>query len=181
MGRALWEADDDWLKDREEGMYSDAPLALLGAYLSLCLLAGTAVDRAVLRLAVAGDDAVTLQLAVLSLLSAGFLELSRIDSGEKMVDRVEAEREEGWRLDFEEFARERIVKKAEGSCHKSDVVRSFRRYYGKYRTEQVVGGPTDMDVERLLVKWNAGEGGSGKLPTSGGFVKGITVKADVLI
>ena len=138
------------------------------------------LDRLTL-LSTSGDANVTLQLAGVLLINAGFLELSRIDSGDKNVSREEDELTNTRREEFGEFARVRIeVTGGERSVHKSDVVRSFRRYYGKYRTEEVEGGVTDRDVEGMFAQWNKREG-TGKLPTKAGFVKGLVVREDEIM
>ena len=101
LGKVLYGENATWVSDRRDGMYSSPPALFLGAYVGLCLVWGLGLDRAVLRLVVDGDEALTLQLGVLSFLSAGFLELSRIDSGEKNVSREESEREGVWFQEFE--------------------------------------------------------------------------------
>lgn len=105
-----------------------------------------------------------------------------MDGGVKGVTKFEREIMEVRMVEFEEFAKERIISDRGGrSCHKKDVVRAFRRYYGKYRVDgSVEGGPTDMEIEGLFVEWNKNKG-TGKLPTKAGFVKGVVVKEDVLL
>jgi len=102
--------------------------------------------------------------------------------GAKKVTKVERDERNVWVGEFEQFANERIIGGGgEKSCHKKDVVRAFRRYYGKYRVENSIeGGPTDMEIEGLFVEWNKSKG-TGKFPTKAGFVKGLVVKEDVLL
>jgi hypothetical protein len=88
------------------------------------------MDRLVL-LATEGDANVSLQLASVSLIAGGSLELGRIFSGEKNLTRQELDREMMLEREFDEFAEKRLVKG--GNCHRSEVVKAFRRYYAKVR------------------------------------------------
>ncbi|GMI35449.1 hypothetical protein TrCOL_g6369 [Triparma columacea] len=180
LGNLFYGPDEPWIKDRRDGLFGSPPPLILFTFCSLTAVAGLALDRFVL-LTSQGDANVTLQLAGVLLINAAFLELSRVDSGSKSVTRSTSELQTLRSSEFTEFAKARINLLAPtGSCHKADVVRAFRRYYGKYRSAGEGGGITDREIEGLFVEWNKVEG-TGKLPTKAGFVKGLAVKEDVLM
>ena len=167
------------MKDTKEGLFGKPPTVFLLAFAALMSLFSVAVDRLVL-IGTNGDANVTLQIAGVFLINAGVIELARIDSGEKTVSREDAERKDTWRGEFEGFAVEKIAVSSAGSCHKSDVVRAYRRFYSKYRTEEAEGSPTDLDIFYLFAEWNLSKGTRVK-PSSAGFVKGLIVKEDSLM
>ncbi|GMH56795.1 hypothetical protein TrRE_jg10474 [Triparma retinervis] len=179
LGGLFYGPREPWVSDRLDGLFSPPPPLMLAFFFSLTAFLGLLTDRAVL-LATGGDADAALQLAGVSVIGAGLLELARVDGGEKSISREEEEAARLRREEFEEFAGERMaVGGGERSCHKRDVVRSFRRYYSKYRVE-TEDGVTDRDIEGLFVEWNKIKG-TGKPPTKAGFVKGVVVKEDVLI
>ena len=145
----------DWVKDRNEGLFSDPPLPFLAAVLSLFSVIGLLTDKIVL-LATSADAAVTLQFAVLMIIAGGFLEIGRIATKEKALTRSEDERETTLANEFATFASEKL--QFSGSTHKTDVTRAFRLYYGKYRTilfdpDDPTDPVTDVEIERLLKSW----------------------------
>ncbi|GMI11216.1 hypothetical protein TrVE_jg4524 [Triparma verrucosa] len=174
LGDFLYEEEEQWLVDRKAGLYSPVPAEFLAAYVCLVAALGVVIERLVLFYGTAGDTNLCLQLSVVALINGGFLELSRIDSGEKGVTRDEAELNTLWESEFEEFAEKKIVRKDSGSCHRNDVVKAYRRFYAKYRTNEVEGGPSDIDIEQLFVQWNK-RVGSGVLASQAGFVKGVVL------
>ena len=92
------------------------------------------------------------------MISGASLELGRLASGEKGPTRQEFDRSSLLRQEFEDFAASRL--KLGGNCHRNDVVRAFRRFYGKYRQEESVEYPlTNLEIERLLREWNRSRGG----------------------
>jgi len=85
------------------------------------------------------------------------------------------------RSEFAKFAGEFIELVKVGSVHQSDVVRSYRLYYSKYRTfrededeEEGTDNITDAAVVRLLRSWNRTQGMP--LGRSSGFYKILKVK-----
>lgn len=131
LANALYdEQEEEWLQDRNEGMFASVPPYLYFVLSGVFFFLGVLIDRLVL-LATEGDANVSLQLASVSLIAGGSLELGRIFSGEKNLTRQELDREMMLEREFDEFAEKRLVKG--GNCHRSEVVKAFRRYYAKVR------------------------------------------------
>ena len=79
--------------------------------------------------------------------------------------------------EFEEFAEKRL--RLGGNCHKSDVVKSFRRYFAKYRQADSEQYPlTDLEIERLLRSWNKQKNQGRAEMRSTGFYYGIQINTD---
>lgn len=93
------------------------------------------------------------------------------------MTRDEAELSSLWESEFADFAELKIVRKDSGSCHRNDMVKAYRRFYSKYRTSEVEGGPSDIDIEQLFVQWNKFKG-SGVFASQAGFVKGVVLLED---
>ena len=126
------------------------------------------VDRIVLFVT-EGDANVCLQLAGVAAINGAFFELGRVASGEKDKSREESEREITLTEEFSQFAADRL--EAGGNCHRSEVVRAFRRYNPKYRTDNSDFPLTDLEIEQLLRKWNRRMGNDEM--SSAGFFSGI--------
>lgn len=168
------ESKEEWLQDRNEGYFGEVPLSLMVILSTVFLMVGIVADRAVYFLA-DGDAEVSLQLAGVTAISGLFWELGRVASGEKDPTRQESDRDELISTEFDEFASKRIVVKR-GSCHRSDVISAFRRFNAKYRTADNEEYPlADIEIERILRKWNR-EKGSGSEMSSAGFFVGIVVE-----
>jgi len=162
-----------WLKDRNEGLFSPLPITFLLLIGSVFAVLGVLANISVLFLS--GDDNITasLQLASVSLIGGGALELGRIATGEKQTTRNEQERETLLQQEFATFAEKRLI---EGSnCHKSDVIKSFRRYYAKYRVEDL-NVLSNLEVERIARQWNRQQGYEEM--TSVGFFKSFQIDAE---
>ena len=167
------EEKESWLQDRNEGYFGEVPLPLLGVLTTIFVFLGVVVDRSVYFLA-DGDAEISLQLAGVSVIGGLVWELGRVDSGEKVVSRDEYERETMLINEFAEFAEKRIIVGSK-SCHRSDVISAFRRYNPKYRNADSVEYPlADIEIERILRKWNR-ERGSGAEMSSAGFFSGISI------
>jgi len=165
-----------WVKGRNDGLFTPIPVAfnlLLGV---VFLALGSLTDVAVL-FATQGEVGLTLQFAGVSLIAGGTLELGRIASGEKMPTLEENVRDDMLLEEFEEFATKKLIISKIGSVHKSEVTRSFRRYYAKYRVENDEYPLVDLEVERLLRAWNM-RSGSREDMTSAGFLKGVKINSD---
>lgn len=163
--------EEEWLKDRNDGLFASLPLPLYGVLLVVFLALGILTDRLVLLLA-DGSANVSLQYAVLGLLNGLFFELGRVASGEKGPTRDQYDRTSELREEFNEFASNRL--KRGGNCHRSDVVRAFRRYFAKYRQEDSEQYPlTNMEIERLLKEWNSVN--TLAEMTSAGFYNGLSI------
>ncbi|MGK3743792.1 MAG: hypothetical protein ACI90V_010651 [Bacillariaceae sp.] len=79
--------------------------------------------------------------------------------------------------EFDEFAGNRL--RLGGNCHRTDIVKSFRRYYAKYRNADSQDYPlTDLEIERLLRFWNQKENQGKAEMSSGGFYYGIQINTD---
>ena len=172
------EQKQDWLKDRNDGLFASLPLPLFGVLLIVFFALGIATDRLILLVA-EGNANTSLQLAGLSFIAGATLELGRIASGEKGPTRPEFDRSSLLRQEFDDFATKRL--KLGGNCHRSDVVRSFRRFYAKYRQVDSTQYPlTNLEIEKLLRDWNRSRGLMAEM-TASGFYNGLSVneQADV--
>ena len=179
LANAMYDEETQgWLKDRNEGLFASLPLALFGVLFVVFFALGIVTDRCILYLA-EGSANVSLQLAGVCLISGASLELGRLASGEKGPTRQEFDRSSQLRQEFEDFAASRL--KLGGNCHRNDVVRAFRRFYGKYRQEESVEYPlTNLEIERLLREWNRSRGSIAEM-SSAGFYNGLSIndQADV--
>jgi hypothetical protein len=129
LANAIYNQDDEqWLKDRNEGLFASVPPLLFVILAVVFGALGIITDRGIL-LATQGEANVSLQLAGVSLISGGALELGRIFSGEKGLTRQESDRDSQLQKEFSDFAQNRLV--SGGNCHRSEVVKAFRRYYAK--------------------------------------------------
>ena len=79
--------------------------------------------------------------------------------------------------EFAEFAEKRLQQG--GNCHRSDVTKSFRRYFAKYRQADSEQYPlTDLEIEKLLRSWNIKVNQSKAEMRSSGFYYGIQINTD---
>jgi hypothetical protein len=168
--------EEGWLKDRNDGLFADLPLPLLGALLILFLLFGLGTDSLLTYLA-QGNHTSSLQLAGVTLISAAALELGRIASGEKLPTRIESDRSLQLQGEFVDFASKRL--KMGGNCHRTEVVAAFRRYYTKYRRADNPAYPlADLEIEQLLKQWSRRQTTLRVEMTSAGFYYGIQINKD---
>jgi hypothetical protein len=169
------EADEAWLKDRNDGLFANLPLPLLLLLASGFVLLGVLADGTVTALSGSDGDS-SLQLAGVTLIGGATLELGRVASGEKRLTRVESDREAQLEAEFQAFADSRL--KLGGTCHRLDVVRAFRRYYAKYRQPDNPDYPlSDLEIEQLLRGWTRRQD-AGVEMSSSGFYTGIKVNQD---
>jgi hypothetical protein len=167
---------EQWLKDRNAGLFASPPLPflLLLGFVFICL--GVVTQFTLLQLA-EGDSSLSLQLAGVSLIGGGALELGRIATMEKGLTRDEFDRDMQLQQEFEAFASKRL--QTGGNCHRTDVVSSFRRFYAKYRQVDSEQYPlTDLEIEQLLRWWNGTANRGRAEMTSGGFYYGIQINQD---
>mmetsp|Transcript_5157 Transcript_5157/g.12421 ORF Transcript_5157/g.12421 Transcript_5157/m.12421 type:complete len:178 (+) Transcript_5157:730-1263(+) len=158
------------------GFFSAPPLPFLVLLGFVFLILGTATQYVLLQLA-EGDSGVCGQLAGVSLIGGGFFEIGRIASGEKRMTRDEKDRAVQLNEEFNEFAENRL--KPGGNCHRTDIVKSFRRYYAKYRQSDSQEYPlTDLEIEKLLRFWNQKKNQGKAEMSSSGFYYGIQINAD---
>jgi len=164
-----------WLRERNEGLFSALPLPFLGLLGVAFLGIGAAWHYALLQLS-GGDGVLVGQLAGVALINAGFFEIGRIASGEKGMTADENDRAVQLDDEFDEFASKRL--RQGGNCHRSDIVKSFRRYYAKYRAESEEYPLTDREIEQLVRSWNAQKNPKKAEMSSSGFYYGIQINAD---
>jgi len=170
------EKNEDWLADRNEGYFAELPFSFMAILSAVFVFLGVIVDRAVYFLA-DGDAEVSLQLAGVSVIGGAVWEVGRLAAKEKAPTREEYDRDVVLYKEFDEFANKRLIV-GQGSCHRSDVIRAFRRYNPKYRTaDNEQYSLADIEIERILRKWNR-QFGSGNEMTSAGFFSGITVDGE---
>ena len=168
--------EEQWLKDRNDGLFGEIPIPLLFLLGIVFITIGTLVQYSILQLS-QGDTNYTFQLAGVTLISGGFLELGRLASGEKKETREENDRTLLLKSEFDEFATKRLS--VGGNCHRSDVVSAFRRYYGKYRQADNEQYPlSDLEIEQLLRQWNKSTNLGRAEMTSSGFYYGIQINKD---
>lgn len=177
LANVMYDArEEKWLQDRNAGLFAPPPTPLLLLLGVTFIILGTVTQFLLLQLA-EGDSGVCGQLAGVSLIGGIFLEIGRIASGEKSLTRDEMDRAILLKNEFDEFASKRLI--PGGNCHRSDVVRSFRRYYGKYRQPDSEQYPlTDLEIEKLLRGWNKYENQGKAEMTSSGFYYGIQINTD---
>jgi len=175
LANALYDEEEEaWLKDRNEGLFSNLPFPLFAALAIVFFAVGSGFDSLVTFLA-DGDRDNNLQLAGVSLIAGGALELGRIAAGEKKQTREESDRDMQLEREFNEFASNRL--KPGGNCHRNEVTRAFRRYYAKYRqADHPEYGLSDVEVERLLRNWSRPLGGVEM--SSAGFYSGVQINQD---
>ena len=170
------DSDEPWLRDRNAGLFASPPPAFLAVLGIVFLALGTLTQLLLLQLA-EGDNDVVAQLAGVALINGVFFEIGRIASGDKRMTRDELDRELELKQEFEEFAEQRLV--LSGNCHRSDVVKSFRRYHAKYRQADSEEYPlADLEIERLLRAWNQINNQGKAEMTSAGFYYGISINTD---
>jgi len=174
LANLLYNEDEDWLQDRNDGLFAALPAPLLILLGALFLLFGFTAHLATISLA-EGSVGESFQLAGVLIISAGALEIGRIASGEKKQTRSENDRDTLLQQEFEAFAEKRL--KAGGNCHRSEVVAAFRRFNAKYRQADNPDYPlNDLEIERLLKDWN--ERNAGAQRSSAGFYNGIQINAE---
>ena len=178
-----------WVQDRKDGYFTSLPISfslLLGI---VFLLFGTVLQR---LLYLGGTDYdFNVQLAGVTVLSGAAFELGRIASGEKPITRKEYERDIQLQNEFQQFANARLILnnsitsntnsnnksiKRGGSCHKSDVIASFRRYYAQYRTEDI-NVLSNVELEQIIQNWNRQQPGYEEM-TNAGFFKNFQVNTE---
>jgi len=168
--------NEQWLEERNKGLFSAPPLEFLALLGVVFLVLGAVTEYALLQLS-SGDSVVCGQLAGVALINGGFFEIGRIASGEKGLTRDENDRAVQLEDEFEEFAEKRLMQG--GNCHRSDVVKSFRRYFAKYRQADSEQYPlTDREIERLLRVWNKTTNMGRAEMRSTGFYYGIQINTD---
>ena len=177
---------ESWVQDRNDGLLpvsSEEPIGFVIVLFVLFVVIGTVIQYILLQLS-HGDNGFVNQLAGVTVINGGFLELGRIASGEQKITRQENDREVLLAEEFQVFATNRI--RPGGNCHRSDIVKCFRRYYAKYRQADSKQYPlTDREIEQLLRTWNKernnqqrSNNNKGAEMSSSGFYYGIQINTD---
>mmetsp|Transcript_48692 Transcript_48692/g.55227 ORF Transcript_48692/g.55227 Transcript_48692/m.55227 type:complete len:397 (+) Transcript_48692:2-1192(+) len=164
-----------WLRDRNEGLFASPPLPFLFLLSFLFLCIGFFTQFSLLQLS-EGDSVICGQLAGVSVIGSGFFEIGRIANGEKRMTRNEKDRAVQLKEDFDKFAENRL--RLDGNCHRSDIVKAFRRYHAKYRQDSREYPLTDLEIERLIRFWNQQENQGKAEMSSSGFYYGIQINKD---
>ena len=180
LANILYDAEsEEWLQDRNEGLFAKLPAPFL-ALLGLVFLGfGFATHVAAIYL-VDGSIGISLQLAGVLMIGSGALEIGRIATGEKRETRDENDRNAMLEREFAEFAEKRL--KPGGNCHRTEVVQAFRRFNAKYRQTDNPDYPlNDLEIEQLLRQWNDKNARAQR--SSAGFYTGIQIntEADVFV
>ena len=177
LGNVLYDAEkEEWLKDRNNGLFAPPPIELLALSGFIFVWLGVLTEFIVLQLT-GGDVNISLQLAGVTILNGFFLEIGRIAAGDKQDTKEENDRALQLQEEFQEFADKRL--QAGGNCHRNDVIKAFRRYFAKYRQKDSEEYPlTDLEIERLLKSWNKVENFGRAEMTSSGFYYGIQINSD---
>lgn len=180
-------SQEDWLKDRNDGLFAKLPVPLLVALAIVYFAAGAIMDSLIQLIA---EPSTSFPLAGVALIAGATLELGRFASGVKRLTRDEYDRASQLRDEFEVFATQRL--RSGGTCHRQDVVKAFRRFYAKYRQapppqqqqQQQDNDPTmngtialtDLEIERLLRAWSRTR--RDVEMSSSGFYSGLQINTD---
>ena len=159
-----------FVRDRNDGYFSDIPFELSFILAAVFIFSGWALNRLLTLVVLKGDADLNLQLAGVTLISAGALELGRIASGEKSLTRQEADRERQLIEEFDQFANDRLVLTKGGNVHRTEVCASFRRFYSKYRYTNSSQDLNDLEIERLMRSWNMRLGSKEDMSRAGFFL-----------
>lgn len=164
---------EEWLQDRNEGLFASLPWEFLIILSAVFGLLGYGMDTLVTNLA-EGERDISLQLVGVTIIGGCSLELGRIASGQKKQTREQSERNNQLVKEFELFAEQRL--RPGGNCHRSEVVSAFRRFYAKYRQNDSEEYPlTDIEIEQLLRTYCRA---IGKKMSQAGFYQGIQINQD---
>jgi hypothetical protein len=180
IANVLYDVNDDsdtidWLRNRNNGYFSEYPPQLTIVLTILFLTFGIIADRSVYFLA-DGEATIPVELGGVAAISGAFWEVGRIAAGEKSATKEESDRESLIEGEFEEFASKRLqTGRSSLSVHRSEVVKAFRRYNPKYRVENDEYPLSDVEIERVARAWARKRG----IDMSGaGFFGGLGIDSD---
>jgi len=165
--RALGRSEEQWARDAADGFSYDAPFDMQIIVALILFISGLLTDR-LLLLALDGSGTFVLSLSGSLVIAAAFFELIR----PQLQSRQDFEFKEAQYAEFESFAEAELDFSPSASCHESDIVRSFRLFYPKYRASSSL--IKDEDIERMMRKWGRFE------RTPAGYYKGIELKENVI-
>eukprot|EP00960_Hanusia_phi_P011217 327941-Hanusia_phi.AAC.2 len=162
MEQETWK--DDW----------KAPIPLQLFTFSLFFIAGLAIERGIVVGAGDVDGFFAFSAALSGCIWAGVYELGRTQQRGYRLTREEQEAmDQEWK-DFCEFAEQQLEVKPSGRVYVGDVMKAFRRSYGKYRTSEQLSDERLKGLFRRFARNATGMKGRQ------GFYKGIALiqKAD---
>ena len=165
--------NDQWLRDRREGLAGNAPLTVRFPVFVICIFGGLMLDR--LLLVALESSSFVISAAICAAFGASLLEVIR----KPLQTREERELSVKLNDEFLIFSAERLA--VGGRCHESEIVSAFREYFPRYRrsdmsrTTDGVSVPDDQ-IGDLVRMWNRSMGGPGER-TPRGFWKGISLAA----
>uniref|UniRef100_A0A7S4PKP5 Uncharacterized protein n=1 Tax=Guillardia theta TaxID=55529 RepID=A0A7S4PKP5_GUITH len=162
MEQETWK--DDWR----------APVPLQMFTFSLFFLAGLAIERGIVVGAGDVNGFFAFSAALSGCIWAGVYELGRTQQRGYRLTREEQEAmDQEWK-DFCDFAQEQLEVKPNGRVYVGDVMKAFRRSYGKYRTSEQLSDEKLKGYFRRFARNTTGMKGKQ------GFYKGIALvqKAD---
>lgn len=167
IARATRQESEPWALDVQDGFSYELPLPILVLMGVTFVLTGLVIERVLL---LALDDSVmfVFSLAGSLAIAAAFFELIR----PPLESRADYEQRQLEYSEFEQFASAQLERTPGASCHETDIVRSFRTFYPKYRAAS--GKISDTDIEGMMRRW-------GKFERSpAGYYKGIALKPSAL-
>lgn len=166
IARATGLSREQWALDVADGFSYELPPPILGLMGLTFALVGLLVERGLL---LAIDSKMFVASVGGSLaIAAVFFELIRPPL-ESRADHEQRQAEYG---EFEQFARAQLERATGASCHETDIVRSFRTFYPKYRAAS--GKISDTDIEGMMRRWGRFE------RSPAGYYKGIALKPSAL-
>jgi hypothetical protein len=163
--------NDQWVLDRKEKLEAQVPLQIRALALLPFLPAGLLVSR--LLLVAIEDQTFVISVGIISCLGGSLLDLLR----ERKPTRAERDLRLKIEAEFLRFSGERLA--VGGRCHEREIVEEFRKYYPRYRFEDMSGTRDGVSLGDDLITyalrdWNGRLDRPGER-TPSGYWKGICV------
>eukprot|EP00956_Cyclotella_meneghiniana_P043296 scaffold262830_cov79-Cyclotella_meneghiniana.AAC.1 len=167
--------ENQWLRDRNDGYFSEYPKQLTIVMGIIFLLFGIVADRSVYFLA-DGEVDIPVELGGVAALGGAFWEVGRLAAGEKGATKQESDRDDLIQTEFEEFANRRLITgRSTSNVHRSELVKAFRRFNPKYRVENEEYPLSDIEIERVARRWARSRGIE---MSSAGFFSGVGIDSN---
>ncbi|KAJ1633735.1 hypothetical protein T492DRAFT_978402 [Pavlovales sp. CCMP2436] len=166
LARLLGLEKERWAQDVGDGFSFDLPLPIVVTMGAIFGLFGLVTQR-LLLLGLDGSTTFVLSLSGSLAVAAWFFELIR----PQLESREEYDQRQEQLVEFEAFASAQLERAPGASCHESNVVKSFRAFYPKYRASS--GKIDDGEIESMMRRW-------GVERSPAGYYKGISLKPGVL-
>jgi hypothetical protein len=163
--------NDQWVLDRKEKLEAQVPLQIRALALLPFLPAGLLVSR--LLLVAIEDQTFVISVGIISCLGGSLLDLLR----ERKPTRAERDLRLKIEAEFLRFSGERLA--VGGRCHEREIVEEFRKYYPRYRFEDMSGTRDGVSLGDDLITyalrdWNGRLDRPGER-TPSGYWKGVSV------